>query len=380
MNPVRYNFSPLAFYPSQPTDWIPDYAFGNISPVIMKKGQLLPFQLVYDSYQYSIWNVEAYKYEPVSRTFTKAFDLDKSYFKLDTVGELTILAVTGGIILDARFEEGLYSIKIRTSNDGVNTTEIWSDFICMTSRVEDYVHIKYTNSFNLVLNNGLIAFKGGFSFEAYLNTQIGKPEYEFEEEGDERLGYTFIESVTSKKKYSFAFFGNEHLCDALRIVKLCDTISIDNKYLSEAEENFSPISFDMEVSWEEQGDLALVVCTFEIDNIVSAVGHFSPYLLGHSFNDDYNDDYDSFSVEKEVCTVSADFQGGSWNSDKPLASDLVLTGYENRTDDPETYERKITLSKGSTSGNFNSFEMVAEEPAPFLSPSADDTYRYVLIA
>ena len=79
-------------------------------------------------------------------------------------------------------------------------------------------------------------------------------------------------------------------------------------------------------------------------------------------------------------TINANFSDDSWNSDKPLASDLVLTGYENRTDDPETYERKIALSKGSIGGNFYAFEIVAEEPAPFLSPSADDTYRYVLIA
>lgn len=332
---VQYNFSPLAFYPGTPIDWIPDYAYGRPFITVMPEGVLLPFQFtlggtttMMDFYPFTLSKVEAYNCDSVTHALTKAFDLDLKQFMLKKIGEFWVVSTISGQILDERFTEGLYSLKLTFFHDygGGVTYELWSGIISMSSHIEDYLRIYYSNSNNIALNNGLVIMGGSFHFECYLDTQVGKPEYEFEEEGEERLGYTFIESITSKKSYSFAFLADEHLCDALRLIKLCDNIIIQDKARSaKFMQEFLPIVFNMEVSWEEQGNLASVVCTFEVDNIVSTVGHFNAELLGQSFNDDYNDDYENAAVGKETITVILDVDRNLIKPDAPPLSDLTVT-------------------------------------------------------
>lgn len=119
-----------------------------------------------------------------------------------------------------------------------------------------------------------------------MNTQIGKPEYDFEEEATERMGYTFIESQISKKIYKFTFVAPEYLCDALRIVRLCESKQITSKL-----QTYDLTTFSMEPEWEDQGDLAAVECEFETDTVIANIGGYEPELLGGDYNEDYNNDY-----------------------------------------------------------------------------------------
>ena len=116
---------------------------------------------------------------------------------------------------------------------------------------------------------------------------MGKPEYSFEEEATKRLGYSFIESQVSKKTYRFNTVIPEYLCDAMRIIRLCSQKKITCKG-----ETYNAITFNMEVDWQEQGDLASVTCEFDVDNIITNIGGFKREALGGDFNNDYNNDYD----------------------------------------------------------------------------------------
>ena len=100
------------------------------------------------------------------------------------------------------------------------------------------------------------------------------------------MGYTFIESQVSKKIYKFTFIAPEYLCDALRIVRLCENKQIINK-----SQVYDLTTFNMEPKWEDQGDLASVECEFETDTIIANIGGYAPELLGGDYNDDYNNDY-----------------------------------------------------------------------------------------
>lgn len=386
---VQYNFSPLAFYPGTPVEWIPDYAYGRPFIAVMPKGELLPFQFTLGDVDYlgpkypiTLDKVEAYSYNSVTSALTKAFDLDLKSFMLKKVGEFWIVSSVGGRVQDSRFTEGLYSLKLTIST--TNTTgdkrysEIWSGIISMSSHIEDYLRIYYRNSNNIALNNGLVIM-GSFYFECYLDTQVGKPEYEFEEEGEERLGYTFIESITSKKSHSFAFLADEHLCDALRLIKLCDNIVIQDKANStKLMREFVPIVFNMEVSWEEQGNLASVTCTFEVDNIISTVGHFTAGLLGSSFNDDYNDDYENAAVSKETITVILDADRSLIKPDAPPLSDLTVTWDVEDVDGISQGPYTGVLKAGERTelnahiGGGDSFNTNVRS----VSPNYDGTYNY----
>ena len=181
--------------------------------------------------------------------------------------------------------EGRYVLEI----DIVGfSKKLYSEVFTVVNDVSRYLLIEYNSSQNFKLKNGMVDFSDNFKFKCYLNTQIGKPEYIFEEEATERMGYTFIESQVSKKVYRFTFLAPEYLCDALRIVRLCE-----NKQIISKGQVYDLLTFNMEPKWEEQGDLAAVECEFETDNIIANIGGFMPDLKGGDFNKDFNADFDN---------------------------------------------------------------------------------------
>lgn len=166
----------------------------------------------------------------------------------------------------------------------------YSDIFCFTNALEDCLEIEYWNSVgNFYLKNGVVSFDDNFHFKLLLKSEIGKPEYSFEEESTKRLGYNFIESQVSKKTYKFNTLIPEFICDAMRIIRLCD-----NKIIKSKGEEYEAITFEMEAEWQTQGDLASVNCEFETDNVIVNLGGFMPEELGGSFrNEHYNNDFDN---------------------------------------------------------------------------------------
>jgi hypothetical protein len=242
---------------------------------------LLPFQVVLASGTSVDW-VRLYdfntdKYTDITTSMKENGLVIKSFtgFKLlKYPGTLPIVEIK---------HEGLYYLVISISDLGT----IYSDLFTVTNRVSDYLLIEYSNSYNFELKNGIVDFSDNFSFKCYLNTQVGKPEYDFEEESTKRLGYVYVESQVSKKTYKFNTVVPEYICDALRLVRLCD-----NKIIRCEDDEYEAITFEMEAEWQTQGDLASVTCEFETDNVIANIGGFVPDKLGGDYNNDYNEDFD----------------------------------------------------------------------------------------
>lgn len=281
MKLVNNNISPLPFYDSIALqNHRKDYAFGQIYQLITHKNMLLPFQVVLSSGTSVSWvrlyNFNTGKYIYITNSMKENGLTIKSFtgFKL--------LKYPGTLpIVEIKYE-GLYYLAIYISGLGT----IYSDLFTVTNRVSDYLLIEYSNSYNFELKNGIVDFSDNFAFKCYLNTQVGKPEYDFEEEATERMGYTFIESQVSKKIYKFTFIAPEYLCDALRIVRLCE-----NKQITSKSQVYDLTTFNMEPEWEDQGDLASVECEFETDTVIANIGGYTPELTGGDFNGDFNNDY-----------------------------------------------------------------------------------------
>lgn len=148
----------------------------------------------------------------------------------------------------------------------------YSDIFCFTSALEDCLEINYWNSSgNFYLKNGIVLFDDNFRFKLYLKSELGKPEYDFEEESTKRLGYIFVESQVSKKVYKFNTVLPEFICDAMRLIRLCS-----DKVLISKNETYDMLTFEMDVEWQTQGDLASVTCEFETDNVIVNLGGFTP--------------------------------------------------------------------------------------------------------
>ena len=185
-------------------------------------------------------------------------------------------------LLDIRFE-GEYYLLLQ-SNIG---HDYYSEVFCFTNNIYDCLEIEYWNpEADFTLKNGLVTFANNFHFKVLLKSELGKPEYSFEEEATKRLGYNFIESQVSKKTYKFNTVLPEYLCDAMRLIRLCS-----NKILRSKSEEYDMLTFDMDVDWQDQGDLASVNCEFDIDNIIVNLGGFEYEKLGGDFNNDFNNDY-----------------------------------------------------------------------------------------
>lgn len=281
MKLVNNNISPLPFYDNLALqNHRKDYAFGQVYPLITYKSTLLPFQVVLTSGTAIDW-VRLYNFNTGAYT-TITTSMKENGLVIKSYTNFKLLKYPGILPIVEIKHEGLYYLAISISSLGT----IYSDIFTVTNRVDDYLLLEYYNSYSFELKNGIVDFSDNFKFRCYLNTQIGKPEYDFEEEATERMGYTFIESQVSKKIYKFTFIAPEYLCDALRIVRLCE-----NKQITSKLQIYDLTTFSMEPEWEDQGDLAAVECEFETDTVIANIGGYIPKAIGGDFNSDFNNDF-----------------------------------------------------------------------------------------
>lgn len=281
MKLVNNNISPLPFYDNLALqNHRKDYAFGQVYPLITYKNMLLPFQVVLASGTSISW-VRLYDFNTGKYTDITA-SMKENGLQIKSFTEFKLLKYPGTLpIVEIKYE-GQYYLAISVSGLGT----IYFDIFTVCNKVDDYLLIEYSNSYNFELKNGIVDFSDSFKFKCYLNTQVGKPEYDFEEEATERMGYTFIESQVSKKIYKFTFLAPEYLCDALRIIRLCE-----NKQIVSKSQTYDLTTFSMEPEWEDQGDLAAVECEFETDTVIANIGGYTPSISGGDFNGDFNNDF-----------------------------------------------------------------------------------------
>lgn len=280
MKLVNNNISPLPFYDNIALqNHRKDYAFGQVYPLITYRNMLLPFQVVLASGTSISW-VRLYNFN-TGKFIDISTSIKENGLKLVSYTGFKVLKYPGTLPVVEIKHEGLYYLAISISD-----LTIYSDVFTVCNRVDDYLLLEYSNSYNFELKGGMVDFSDNFKFKCYLNTQVGRPEYDFEEEATERMGYSFIESQVSKKIYKFTFLAPEYLCDALRIVRLCE-----NKKITSKLQTYDLTTFNMEPEWEDQGDLASVECEFETDTVIANIGGYTPELLGGDFNNDFNNDF-----------------------------------------------------------------------------------------
>ena len=282
MKQINNNISPLPFYDDiSLQNHRKDYAFGQIYPLVIYKNTLLPFQFCVSSGA-SISEAKLYTIGNVLVADILS-NLKENGLILKAYTGFKLVKYPGTLPVNSIKHEGQYYIRLRLDTGKY----LYSEIFTVTNRVDDCILLEYRNSYNFELNGGMVDFSDNFKFKLYIPTQIGKPEYDFEEEATERMGYTFIESQVSKKLYKFTFLAPEYLCDALRIVRLCN-----DKQITSKGQVYDLTTFNMKPEWEEQGDLAAVECEFETDTVISNIGGYEPELLGGDFNNDYNNDFD----------------------------------------------------------------------------------------
>lgn len=183
-----------------------------------------------------------------------------------------------------QFANGQYYATI---SDGTQTW--YSEMFTVVNDIEPYLKIEWWDVEDFVMDAGTIVYKyaNGTQFRniLYLQTDIAKPEYEFEEESEERDGYTFPIKQISKKTFHFSFLASEYLLDVMRFIRLSDYAVITYKG-----QRYSVDSFMLSPEWEDYGDIASVDAEFTTATVAKKIGLGYIRSTG-DFNNDYNDDY-----------------------------------------------------------------------------------------
>jgi len=261
-----------------------DYAFGEVFPLFTPDRKILPFQIIREHRTNAISSVILKNLDgtTVANITTQMSGTGLKVNQYTSYG-YDVIVYPGQLLLTTTTPEGPYYIEI---SDGVQTW--YSEVFTVVRFVDQYLKITYWDSESLVFDGGRVDFSDNFAFNLYLPTQIGRPEYEFEEQVEKRDGYQFVEKQISEKTFRFNFVAPEYLLDAMRIIRMMDNIKVISKG-----ETYDVDQFLMTPKWQGGGYLAGVEVEFQCDTVLKKLGGRDIFSTGGDFNNDFNDDFNS---------------------------------------------------------------------------------------
>lgn len=262
------------------------YAYGQIYPLFTPANTMLPFQIMRTTRANAVSSVRLYRKEGtlVADITQYAKDTGLQVVRFTSLG-YDVIVYPGILPMPLNQLDGIY---YATLSDGVETW--FSEMFTVVQDVSGYLKIQWFDADNAVFDAGIIVYQNPqFKNVLYLCTELGKPEYQFEEEGEDRDGYFFPEKQISVKTFKCTILAPEYLCDVMRFIRMADYIHITDKYGRE----YDCDTFLITPKWQTQGDLASVEIEFQTATVVKKIGR--GYLGANigDFNSDYNNDFNN---------------------------------------------------------------------------------------
>lgn len=262
------------------------YAYGQIYPLFTPANTMLPFQIMRTTRKNAVSSVRLYRKEGtlVADITQYAKDTGLQVVQFTSLG-YDVIVYPGISPMPLNQLDGIY---YATLSDDVETW--FSEMFTVVQDVSGYLKIQWFDADNAVFDAGIIVYQNPqFKNVLYLCTELGKPEYQFEEEGEDRDGYFFPEKQISVKTFKCTILAPEYLCDVMRFIRMADYIHITDKYGRE----YDCDTFLITPKWQTQGDLASVEIEFQTATVVKKIGR--GYLGANigDFNSDYNNDFNN---------------------------------------------------------------------------------------
>jgi len=282
MNPNN-NLSILPWYTSIDQQnarrwWI----YGRVYPLFTPAMFMLPFQIIRP---HSATVTFSY-----FRIYTKDGDLVGDFTQEITDAGLTVkdfstfgydvIVFPGALPVFTSFDNGQYYAVL---SDGTN---VWySEIFTVVNDIAPYLKIEWYDTEDFTMQAGTIVYKNPtFKNVLYLDATIAKPEYPFEEEGENRDGFFFPTKQISEKHYRFKFFASEYLLDVMRFIRMADFATIQSNG-----QTYNLDTFLITPEWEDNGDVASVEAEFDTATVAKKIG--KGYIMGKDFNNDFNIDF-----------------------------------------------------------------------------------------
>jgi hypothetical protein len=171
----------------------------------------------------------------------------------------------------------------------VNSVTYYSEIFTVVNDIQPYLKISWWDTDDFTMDAGTIVYKDPeFKNVLYLQADIAKPEYPFEEEGETRDGYFFPTKQISEKRYRFNFLASEYLLDVMRFIRMVDYAEIEYHG-----QRYSLDTFLITPEWESNGDVAAVEAVFDTATVAKKIGLGFTKALRGDFNDDFNNDFNN---------------------------------------------------------------------------------------
>ena len=181
-------------------------------------------------------------------------------------------------------ENGRYYLRLR-----IDAENYFSDVFTVVNDIEPYLKITWWDLADFTMDAGTIVYTNpAFKNVLYLQTDLAKPEYPFEEEGETRDGYFFPTKQISEKRYRFNFLASEYLLDVMRFIRMADFAEIEYHG-----QRYSLDTFLITPEWEDNGDVAAVEAVFDTATVAKKIGLGYVRAQRGDFNDDFNNDYNN---------------------------------------------------------------------------------------
>lgn len=265
------------------------WLYGREYPLYAPASKLLPFQILMDGAQ-SGASLLSFKIYTVNGALVGDYTqkLIEGGLTIKSIGAYTIVVYPGNSAIFTDLQNGQYYATLQISMRDVR----FSDVFTIVNDIEPYLKIEWWDNDDFVMDSGIIVYKyadnAQFKNILYLPSDLAKPEYVFEEEGETRDGYFFPIKQISEKRYRFNFLASEYLLDAMRFIRMADFAEIEYH-----NQRYSLDTFLITPEWEDNGDVAVVEAEFDTATVAKKIGLGYIKSQRGDFNDDFNNDYNN---------------------------------------------------------------------------------------
>ena len=245
------------------------WVYGRIYPLYTQGGYILPFQILIPHTETpNINSVVLYNANTdaqIGGNYVSQFSATGMAVKQFSDYDVVVYPADG--MPFASLQNGRYYLKAT-----VNYIDYYSEIFTVVNDIQPYLKIRWWDNTDFVMDAGTIVYKEPeFINVLYIKSDIAKPEYLFEEEGETRDGYFFPIKQISEKRYRFNFLASEFLLDVMRFIRMADNVEIT--YHGEV---YRPDTFLITPEWENEGDVAVVSAEFDTATVAKKL----PYMEG----------------------------------------------------------------------------------------------------
>lgn len=284
------NLSVLPFYTSidqqNARKW---WTYGRIYPLFTPATFILPWQLITTHIdeitpaQIRPIELRNANTESVVMTFGDSFRSQITKKEFASLG-YDVWVFTGLLPVANSVSNGRYYIYLE-----IDQVPYYSEIFTVVNDIQPYLKLTWWDEQNFVMDAGTIVYTNPtFKNILYLQADLAKPEYPFEEEGETRDGYFFPTKQISEKRYKFRFLASEYLLDVMRFIRMADHAQIDYHG-----QTYSLDTFLITPEWESNGDVAAVQAEFDTATVAKKIGLGYVRSLRGDYNDDFNDDFNN---------------------------------------------------------------------------------------